>query len=169
MIGSTAREFSALAPYPVHNYTEGPSEDLILAGTLGSVVCPAYNTSVFRDQHKLTTYRYQWAGNFSNINGQVPWLGAYHFSDMYMFFGTYLIAPGEIPPFTSEKMQDLLYEFVADPSCLPSHGWPEYHATGPDGGRLARFGAHDKTFQLVDGNDVEGACHIPGAVYDTTP
>jgi carboxylesterase type B len=100
---------------------------------------------VLRDQNKLETYRYQWAGNFSNINGGVPWLGAYHYSDMYMFFGTYPIAPGDIPPFeveTSEKMQDLLYDFVADPSCLPSRGWPQYHPTDANGGQLARFGAH---------------------------
>ncbi|KAK3104338.1 hypothetical protein LTR53_018437, partial [Teratosphaeriaceae sp. CCFEE 6253] len=113
-----------------------------------------------------------WAGNFSNINGQVPWLGAYHYSDLYMFFGTYPIAPGEIPDFevqTAAKMQDLLYDFMANPSCLPSNGWPEFHATGPSGGQLARFGAHGQTLQIVDGNDVDGACHIPGAVYDTTP
>lgn len=172
IIGTTARESSALVPYPIHNYTAGPSEQLVLTATLNTV-CAAHNTSVLREQAHLSTYRYQWAGNFTNINGDgVPWLGAYHYSDLYMFFGTYPIAPGPIPEFevqTSEKMQDLLYDFVADPSCLPAHGWPEYDATAANGGHLARFGAHGRTLQIVDGNDVEGACHLPGYTYDTTP
>ncbi|KAK5709055.1 hypothetical protein LTR17_020118 [Elasticomyces elasticus] len=171
IVGTTARESAPLVPYPVNNYTTGPSEDLVYSRTLATV-CAAYNTSVLRDDAGLATYRYQWAGNFSNINGQVPWLGAYHYSDLYMFFGTYPIAPGPIPKFeveTSEKMQDLLYDFVSDPTCLPSKGWPQFHTTAPSGGQLVRFGAHEKPLQLVDGDDVDGACHIPGAVYDTTP
>ncbi|KAK4893003.1 hypothetical protein LTR27_008540 [Elasticomyces elasticus] len=153
IVGTTARESAPLVPYPIDDYTAGPSEDLVYSRTLATV-CAAYNTSVLRDNAGLATYRYQWAGNFSNINGQVPWLGAYHYSDLYMFFGT---------------MQDLLYDFVSDPTCLPSKGWPQFHATAPDGGQMARFGAHGKALQLVDGNDIDGACHITGAVYDTTP
>ncbi|KAK3629401.1 hypothetical protein LTR56_018065 [Elasticomyces elasticus] len=102
----------------------------------------------------------------------VPWLGAYHYADRYMFFGTYPMAPGPIPAFeveTSEKMQDLLYEFINDPTCLPFSGWPHFNASASDGGQLACFGAHGEALQLVDGNDVDGACHIPGAVYETTP
>lgn len=89
-----------------------------------------------------------------------------------MFFGTYLIAPGVISDLevqTSEKMQSLLYDFVADPTCLPKNGWPEYEATAANGGKLARFGADGQVLQVVPGNDVDGACHIPGVVYNTTP
>lgn len=170
IIGTTAREASALVPYPINNYTAGPSEALITSQTL-STVCAAYNTSVLRDQADLPTYRYQWAGNFSNIS-PVPWLGAYHYSDLYMFFGTYKIAPGEISDLemkTSQRMQDLLLDFVKDPSSLPANGWPEFDATAPSGGRLARFGADRKAMQLVNGNDVDGACHISGDTYNTTP
>lgn len=89
-----------------------------------------------------------------------------------MFFGTYHIAPGEITDLerqTSAKMQDLLYDFVADPNSLPANGWPEYQATGSEGGQLARFGADGQVLQLVDGDQVDGACHIPGATYNTSP
>lgn len=126
---------------------------------------------MYRNEIDLATYRYEWAGNFSNI-APVPWLGACHYSDLYMFFGSYVIAPGEIPEFeveTSEKMQDLLFDFVNDPASLPEKGWPKYETTEADGGKLARFGANDQTFQVVNGNDVEGACHLPGYVYDTSP
>lgn len=170
MIGTTAREFSALLPYPVHNATAGPSPQLITEDTL-KVVCAAYNTSVFREKDNLVTYRYQWAGNFSNIS-PVSWLGAYHYSDLYMFFGTYLIAPGAIPELevrTSERMQDLLYDFVADPLSLPTKGWPEFEAESKTGGKLTRFGADGEVLQVVDGNAVDGACHIPGDTYNTTP
>lgn len=170
IVGTTAREGSPLVPYPINNVSAGPSEDLVVSRTLG-FVCPAYDTSVLRDEAELPTYRYEWAGNFTNIS-PVPWLGAYHYSDLYMFFGTYLIAPGPIPEFeveTSEKMQDLLYDFARDPESLPSKGWPEYQATKDNGGTLARFGANDEVVQLVSGNLVEGACHLPGYTYDTTP
>lgn len=170
MLGTTSREASPLVPYPINNITNGPSEELVVSRTL-STVCAAYNTSVFRDEASLATYRYEWAGNFSNV-APVPWLGAYHYSDLYMFFGTYLIAPGEISELevqASEAMQDLLYEFVKDPASLPSKGWSEYGTGAEGGGQLARFGAGGQAFQVVKGDAVDGACHIEGAVYDTSP
>lgn len=103
----------------------------------------------------------------------MPWLGAYHYSDLYMFFGTYLIAPGSIPQLevdTSQAMQDYLYDFVADPYSLPEKGWPEYHPTQGQGGTLAMFGADGKVVQWIDGDKVEGVCHnVSGATYTTTP
>jgi len=170
IVGTIAREAAPLVLYPLNNVTAGPSEALITSRTLG-IVCAAYNTSVYRDEANIATYRHEWAGNFSNI-APIPWLGAYHYSDLYMFFGTYPTAPGVISDFeveTADKMQDLLYAFVEDPDSLPDKGWPEYQATDGNGGRLARFGADGKVLQLVDGNEVEGACHLPGYSYDTTP
>lgn len=67
MLGTTSREASPLVPYPINNITNGPSEELVVSRTL-STVCVAYNTSVFRDEASLATYRYEWAGNFSNIS-----------------------------------------------------------------------------------------------------
>lgn len=170
MLGTTSREASPLVPYPLNNLTDGPSEERVVAQTLNTV-CATHNTSVLRDKANLATYRYEWAGNFSNL-APVSWLGAYHYSDLYMFFGTYLIAPGAIPEFevqTSEKMQDLFLDFVKDPASLPASGWPEYQTQDANGGKLARFGANGEVFQVVNGDQVEGACHIPGAVYDTSP
>lgn len=170
IIGTTAREASALVPYPVHNASAGPSPQLIYSQTLATV-CAAHNTSVLRDEVGLPTYRYEWAGNFSNI-APVSWLGAYHYSDLYMFFGTYLIAAGEIPDLevqTSERMQDYFLDFVEDPGSLPGNGWPEYQVSQAGGGKLAQFGADGQVVQFVSGDSVEGACHIPGDVYNTTP
>lgn len=182
LIGTTAREASALVAYPIHNYTAGPSEQAITTATL-STVCAAHNTSVLRNSlyqngtgpsPNLKTWRYQWAGNFSNIDGGVPWLGAYHYSDLYMFFGTWTIAPGEVSDLevaTSEKMQDLLVAFVKDPdNGLSDLGWPLYDTSVEDGGTLARFG-NGEVLQYVSGNNAstEGACYEAGVTLDTTP
>lgn len=170
MIGTTAREAPPLLPYPVNNFTAGPSPDLIYSQTLATV-CAAHNTSVMRKEIGLETWRYEWAGNFTNI-APVWWLGAYHYSDLYMFFGTYIIAPGQIPDLevqTSAKMQDLLVDFVNDPSSLPEAGWPQYVTNATDGGIIAQFGADGQTVKYVTGNSVEGACYLPGVVYNTTP
>ena len=170
IIGPTAREASALLPYPSNNASAGPSPELITQSTLSSV-CAAYNSTIYRAEDHLVTYRYQWAGNFTNIS-PIDWLGAYYYSDLYMLFGTYLIAPdpiSELEVRRSERMQDLLYEFVAHPLSLPEHGWPRDHGGSSVGGSIARFGADGEVLQIVDGNDVDGACHLPGYTYDTTP
>ncbi|KAK7942807.1 carboxylesterase [Apiospora aurea] len=170
VIGTTAREGSALAYVPLANYAEGPAEETVVSGTL-RFVCPGHESSVARDGLGLATYRYHWAGDFANL-GPVPWLGAYHYSDLYMVFGSYGIAPGEIPPLeveTSEVMQDYFLDFVTDPESLAGKGWPEYHAGAAEGGKLAQFGAHGKAVEFVTGDSVEGACHIPGVEYNTRP
>ncbi|KIK65793.1 hypothetical protein GYMLUDRAFT_239498 [Collybiopsis luxurians FD-317 M1] len=170
IFGTTSREGSALVSYPIDNVSAGPSEQLIISATK-TWACPAYNSTVLRNEIGLTTFRYQWAGNFSNT-APLTWLGAYHYSDLYMIFGSYLIAPGEISAFevqTSGKMQDMLLDFITDPSSLPSNGWPEYKIDETGGGKVARFGADNQVVQFVDGDEVDGACHIPGVVYNTSP
>ncbi|KAJ4485274.1 carboxylesterase [Lentinula aciculospora] len=158
IIVTTAREGSPLVSYPINDVSAEPSEDLVVSRTL-STVCAAYNTSILQNEVSLTTYRYEWAGSFSNIT-PVWWLGAYHYSDLCMLFGTYLIAPGEISDLdvqTSEKLQDYFLDFIADPSSPPSKGWPEYMANdATSGGTLAQFGADGQVVQFVDGNSVEG-------------
>lgn len=183
LIGTTAREASALVAYPVNNFTEGPSEQQVVLSTL-TAVCAAHNTSVLRNSlyqngtgpsPDLKTWRYQWAGNFSNIDGGVPWLGAYHYSDLYMLFGSWGIAPGEVSELevqTSEAMQDLLIAFIKDPANgLSDNGWPVFDTSAEEGGTVARFGADGEVLQYVSGNNasMEGACYEAGVTLDTTP
>lgn len=90
-----------------------------------------------------------------------------------MFFGSYVIAPGVITDLevqTSVRMQEYLLDFIRDPMSLPGNGWPVYDARNETtGGTLAQFGADGEVVQFVDGNTVEGACHIPGDTYNTSP
>lgn len=74
MIGTTAREGAPLLPWPANSVSGGPPLQSIIATTLNAFVCPSYNTSLQRAKAGLTTYCYEWAGNFSNINGGVTWL-----------------------------------------------------------------------------------------------
>jgi hypothetical protein len=66
-------------------------------------------------------------------------------------------------------MQDYLLDFITDPASMQSKGWPAYNVSESGGGTLAQFGADNQVVQLVEGKSVEGACYIPGVVYDTTP
>lgn len=183
ILGTTAREASALVAYPINNYTEGPSEQSVIAATLGTV-CQAFNTSVYRNRlyqngtgpsPNLKTWRYQWGGNFSNINGGVPWLGAYHYSDLYTLFGTWGIAPGEVSDVevqTSLVMQDFLVAFVKDPeNALTDMGWPLFDADTEGNGTVARFGADGIPLQYISGNNasMDGACYEEGVTLDTKP
>lgn len=65
-------------------------------------------------------------------------------------------------------MQDYFLDFIVDPSSLAQNGWPEYTSQS-GGGKIAQFGADGQVVQSVDGDSVEGACHVPGVVYNTTP
>jgi hypothetical protein len=146
IIGTAADEGSALTYVPLSNYTTGPNPAAVLEETL-AFVCTSYNTSVMRQSAGLATYRYEWAGNFTNL-APVPWLGAYHYSDLYMLFGTYPIAPGVIPALevqTSEKMQDLFLDFITSPGTFATDAaWPEYNPDAGNGGSLLRFGGDGK-------------------------
>jgi carboxylesterase type B len=48
-------------------------------------VCAESASSLFRSQRGIKTYRYQYRENFSNVS-PLPWLGAYHSSELPMIF-----------------------------------------------------------------------------------
>ncbi|KAH8657942.1 Alpha/Beta hydrolase protein [Xylariales sp. PMI_506] len=129
--------------------------------------CTNYEDTVLRQSLGLDTYRYFWAGNFSNIS-PVPWLGAFHWSDLFMIFGTYSTDVGDIPQLevgTSETIQDYLLAFVKDPSTVSSTvGWPKFDANATNGGAIVEFGK-DVAVQNVTGNYVDGSCWNTSAVY----
>ncbi|OTA26318.1 hypothetical protein BTJ68_10564 [Hortaea werneckii EXF-2000] len=54
-----------------------------------------------RETAGLTTYRYIYSGNFSNVS-PLPWMGAYHSSELPMIFGTHYEYRGNSTPFEWE-------------------------------------------------------------------
>lgn len=125
--------------------------------TEGEWVCTAYNDAKMRASLGLETYRYEYAGNFSNID-PVSWLGSFHSSDLYMIFGTYMTDAGEISDLevaTSETMQDYFLAFLKDATA--SVGWPAFDAEALDGGLILEFG-NQTTVRNITGDWLEAGC-----------
>ncbi|KIW45062.1 uncharacterized protein PV06_03481 [Exophiala oligosperma] len=164
IVGNAADEGEGLTPYT--NVTAGPNETLALQTTIGGFICPSHNTSEYRTQNKLLTYRYQYAGNFSNISPR-PWMGAYHDTDLPMLFGTYNDFRGAGPGFegrVSQKLQDLVLAFMKDPVAGPKGmGWSDYTS-----GQMLRFAADGVVAKNVSVQTVDGVCTGQGS-YDPTP
>ncbi|KAK9772574.1 putative Carboxylesterase type B domain-containing protein [Seiridium cardinale] len=129
--------------------------------------CANYQDSVLRQTIGLDTYRYFWGGNFSNIS-PVPWLGAFHWSDLFMFFGTYMLDVGEVSQLeveTSETMQDYLLAFTKNAGTVETTvGWPEFDVNSTDGGAILEFGK-DLPVKNITGDYVDGSCWDSSAEY----
>ncbi|KAI0487091.1 carboxylesterase [Xylaria cf. heliscus] len=125
LVSITSNEQSSLIEYPITNLIGGPNKTAIDKGTLMDFICPAYNASNIRAENNLTTYRYQYVGNYSNLT-PYTWMGAYHGADLPMIFGTYNISGGstELQKQVAERMQDYVFAFLVDPQHgLARLGW----------------------------------------------
>lgn len=97
------------------------------AMTLSTFECPVPYSTALRDSLGLTTYRYQYRGNFTNISPESG-LGAYHTAELPLIFGTSSIYGPDthFEKVASAKMQDLWLAFAKDPeSGLSKQGWPK--------------------------------------------
>ncbi|KAK3659334.1 hypothetical protein LTR56_001223 [Elasticomyces elasticus] len=160
MIYSTvANEGGSLAPFPA-DPSAGQNQTAANAVTINTL-CGAAKSSILRNSIDLPTYRYQYAGNWTNQD-PLPWMGAFHSSDLVMLFGTYADNAPAVEPLegqTSEAMEDHLLAFVRDPWNGPATvGWPRFNTSAENGGTLLRFGADGKAVQEVDANDVQAVC-----------
>jgi hypothetical protein len=168
---SVANEGGSLAPYPLGHLQRGPNQTVANMIT-EEVICGAANSSILRAGIDLVTYRYQYAGNWTNQD-PLPWMGAYHSSDLVMLFGTFNsdVAPSTQPleGETSAKMEDLVLSFIKDPyNGPPAVGWPQFDPSAKNGGTMLRFGADGKVVQEVAANDVQAVCFGKGP-YDPFP
>ncbi|GAB7358626.1 hypothetical protein MBLNU230_g3856t1 [Neophaeotheca triangularis] len=150
-------EGATLIPYDV----EGVNQTEADAFTRNGFLCPAATASQMRQKLGLTTYRYLYSGNFSNVS-PLPWAGAFHGADLPILFGThpdYTNGQGESPPRAyevSDRMQDLLLAFMRDPESGPREaGWPPYQS-----GRMLRFGVDGEVEREVGVESVDGVCDV---------
>ncbi|ORY59310.1 acetylcholinesterase [Pseudomassariella vexata] len=164
IISNTANEVSSLVPWPVENLTAGPYQPTVTALDISFMVCPTFNSTVYRNQMDVPVFRFQHAGTFPNLN-YYEWLGAYHASDITISFGTYRLLDDianttQFEIDVSESMQDHVLAFVKDPYNGPQEtmGWNPMVAGDPHGGDLIRFGADGIVSQHVDGIEVDGVC-----------
>lgn len=156
LIGNAADEGNSFTlPY---NATYGPPRADADATTVGLFMCPTIQTSHDRYTSNATTFRFLYAGNFSNVSPKW-WLGAYHSSDLPMVFGTYNIARGNGTAFqkqVSETMQDYWLAFAENPvDGLPKLGWAAYDNGKGEG---VMFGKDDVVEQKIAESRLDAPC-----------
>ncbi|KAH8894665.1 alpha/beta-hydrolase [Thozetella sp. PMI_491] len=158
-IVSTTTNEAAFFGYP-SDLSVGPNQEVVHQATVASFLCPAVSLMNARAGLGLRTYRYQYGGNFSNV-APLPWLGAYHASDIPMFMGSYeLNGPAtKFETRVAHAMQDFLYAFMVDTrNGLKHKGWPPHDGTVKQGGRIMRFGIDGEVDLVVDGRKVDKEC-----------
>ena len=124
--------------------------------TLALFQCPTARSVSLREAAGRKTYRWQYAGNFTNVS-PLLWQGAYHSADLAMTFGSHPDFRGEstVEEYaTSEAMQDHLLAFVRDPVDGPGGlGWKDTTS-----GELLRFGAGEEVLTTIEEEDIDGPC-----------
>ena len=71
---SAANEGGSLSPFPADDPQRGVNQTVADATTI-RVICGAANSTILRNSIGLPTYRYQYAGNWTNQD-PLPWMGA---------------------------------------------------------------------------------------------
>ena len=101
------------------------------------------------------------AGNYSNIS-PTYYLGAFHWSDLLMIFGSYRLDVGEVPELevqTSAVMQDHILAFLKNSSTVTEAvGWPLFEPNDTDRGLILEFGWNDTTVRTITGDYLDGGC-----------
>ncbi|RMJ17653.1 hypothetical protein CDV36_002641 [Fusarium kuroshium] len=124
--------------------------------------CFTLSDSKLRESIGLETFRYFYVGNYPNISPE-PWLGAYHWTDLLMIFGTYVKMVGDIPQAeieTSTAMQDFFLAFLKDGANMKnSVGWPEFRSKGKDGGLILEFGRDGSPTRNITGDYLDASCY----------
>lgn len=129
---------------------------------MATFFCPATQTTRLRQQTGRTTFRYLYAGNFTNISPR-PWLGAYHSAELPLLMGThgnFRGASSELEEETSRAFQDAYVAFASDPTGgLSGQGWEVYAALGSSDVREFGAGVAAKDASVAD---MEALCDGAG-------
>jgi carboxylesterase type B len=125
IIGTNTEDGVPFAPYK----PTGPDPALAEAALLSTFFCPATESSRLRQETGRATYRYEYAGNWTNLSPE-PWMGAFHSAELPMLFGTHPNFRGESTEAeyaTSHVMQDSWVAFAkGGPQGLEGTGWEKY-------------------------------------------
>jgi carboxylesterase type B len=173
LVSFTANEESSLYRYPVDNVAAGPNKTAVDKATVDLFVCMTSNTTTARAKNNLTTYRFQYAGNFSNIT-PLPWMGAYHGGDIPLIFGTFNrsgenLQADDFQTRVAHSMQDYVFAFIADPeSGLREKGWMPHNGPSREDGVMYRFGTAGRVEQNASTLDVDRAC-FDSLPYNSSP
>lgn len=160
IFSTVEQEGNIVVPFPA----DGARINQTLSDQLTNALflCPAAQTTELRRSAGLTTYRSLFAGDFANVS-PLPWMNAYHNSDLTMLFGThqdYTNGQGESTEYefvTSHTYQDYVLAFMEDPEQGPEKlGWLPISDVASE---LLRFGRPGgEAVEKVSIQDVEAAC-----------
>ncbi|WYZ43725.1 hypothetical protein EsH8_VII_000161 [Colletotrichum jinshuiense] len=156
MTGANSNEGASLGSYDPNGMLPGQYES-----GLRSINCPVDKEVLNRELAGLTTYYYEYAGNFSNI-APLPWLGAMHSAELPLVFGTHFQYRGNSTEFewkVAETMQSLWLSFATDPLKDPVAGddvhWPKFTK---DADSVVLFAQEPEVFQLQGGDVATQLC-----------
>ncbi|KAJ5945959.1 chlorogenic acid esterase precursor [Penicillium verhagenii] len=168
IIGSNTNEGAGFVSFT----PDGPGASA-LASTTKIISCPVAEEVKNRNLVNLPTYRYQYAGNFSNIS-PLPWFGAYHSSELPLVFGTHNEYRGRSTEFeweVSYAMEALWLSFAEDPTRGPARvaigdapanpnkesyfAWPEFEQGGSD---MLLIAKDNQLMQLISSDSIDDAC-----------
>ncbi|KAI7782166.1 hypothetical protein LA080_013842 [Diaporthe eres] len=140
------------------NATAGLEWDLVLFS------CPATRTVRLRQQTGLTSFRYVYYGNFTNVS-PAPWMGAYHGAELPILMGTHPNFRGNSTPeeyATSQAFQDAYVAFASDPEDgLAGQDWKPYATLGSEDVR--GFGRDGVAVEDISIASTEAICVRPPA------
>ena len=168
IIGSNTNEGAGFVSFT----PDGPGA-AALASATKIISCPVGKEVKNRNLGDLPTYRYQYAGNFSNIS-PLPWFGAYHSSELPLLFGThdeYRTRSTKFEWEVSYAMQALWLSFAEDPARGPDRvavgdapanpnkesyfAWPEFKQGSED---MLLIAKDSKLMQLVSSDSIDETC-----------
>ncbi|KAH8887699.1 alpha/beta-hydrolase [Thozetella sp. PMI_491] len=155
LIGGDDNDYVVLWPFT----GVAPNQTVIDQLTDEYFNCQAAISTKSRAELGIPVWRYRYFGVWPNMN-PLPWLGAYHFSEVPMVFGTTNFWYGPDTPEEaawSKYMQAAWVAFAKDPvNGLTNLGWPRYD---PSGNTLARLGINTSTTpDFVPSNIYDRGC-----------
>jgi carboxylesterase type B len=164
IMGSNRNEGRAFAPFDPN----GVNKTVALYLSLSNIFCFATVASKIRQEFDTLTFRYQYAGNFTNIS-PLGWLGAYHSSELPLIMGTHPDFRGPSTPLeyaTSHAFQDADLAFARDPvNGLATVNWKPYKHLGDHSVREIGYGVPLQDMSLTH---EESLCDGVNPVFDVT-
>ncbi|KAF7560691.1 hypothetical protein G7046_g3456 [Stylonectria norvegica] len=152
LIGNCDNDFASLySPFD----GSAPNKTILDGLTDEVFNCRAAIASKSRHSLGIPVWRYRYFGDFPNLN-PLPWLGAYHASELPIVFGTSNLSGENTANETalSSYMQGAWAAFAKDPAKgLKGLGWPLYDAD-------------EKTLVMLGLNGTTTALYAKGTAYD---